>query len=360
MSTLLAGTCVGHIAILGLGPQPATVWTATTSLVFLLGHRELVGAFFTMQSVRGGLLPDVPDDEALAHVRTLRATGREAWKHVTLPKSGLPSNSAWPKAGRAYRPRRVPGTLSAAVAAFGRAPPLAPARPLLPALSRRAKVAAAAVAVAALAGGVFTYHLPILVVRAGRPFNAVDDIEIRGVPVYRPHGQYLVLSVDVERPTLAGLVGGIGEHRRVMATRNAVRRDPKQYRELYRKSEAIAAAVAERSAGIDPGAPAFSIRFRRRPLGGPSAGLTYALAKADLLDPQDRTQGRAIAVTGTLGLDGSVGVVGGLEWKADAARSRRAAMLLAPKAEAGLLPRTSLPVRGVQDFSEALASLRAA
>ena len=102
----------------------------------------------------------------------------------------------------------------------------------------------------------------------------------------------------------------------------------------------------------------FSVRFRKRSLGGPSAGLAYALAVADLLDRPDHTGGRAIAATGELAVDGTLAPIGGLPWKVQGARSKHAAVLFAPASELALVPKGSaLTVRGVQGFDDAFAAL---
>ena len=50
-------------------------------------------------------------------------------------------------------------------------------------------------------------------------------------------------------------------------------------------------------------------------IGGPSAGLMFALSIIEVLDDEDLTQGRVIAGTGTLDPDGVVGAVGGVQQK---------------------------------------------
>ena len=54
----------------------------------------------------------------------------------------------------------------------------------------------------------------------------------------------------------------------------------------------------------------FSISIASGDIGGPSAGMMYALALYDLLTPRDLTGGRTIAGTGTIDLNGKVGPIG--------------------------------------------------
>ena len=339
-----AGESVGHIAILGMGPQPTTVSTDAPSVLFILSRRELINVFYAMRSVRQAILPGVADDEVKFRVRALQAEGRTAWQRVPLrvvrtPTPTHPPHVPHPVAP--FRPRRLP------------APAPAPA-PLVH-LTRRAKlVLAAAIAGLAIVGAT-TYKLPLEVVTAGAPINAVDDVEIEGAPTYRPAGQYLVLSVKVERPTLVGLVRALTRNHEVMRSSRVPHPDPAAHRALFRESQLLALAAA----GHGTEAPRVSVAFRHRTLGGPSAGLAYALAIADLLDPVDHSDGRTIAATGELSPAGAVSPVGGLRWKAEAARSAGAALLLAPASELRLLANSGLRVRGVDGFAEAFAYISA-
>ena len=65
-------------------------------------------------------------------------------------------------------------------------------------------------------------------------------------------------------------------------------------------------------------------------VGGPSAGLIFALTIYNLLTPEDVTGGRIIAGTGTINLDGTVGPIGGVEQKVAGAEFAGAEYFLAP------------------------------
>lgn len=67
-------------------------------------------------------------------------------------------------------------------------------------------------------------------------------------------------------------------------------------------------------------------------IGGPSAGLVFALAIHDELTPGALTGGRVIAATGTITEDGTVGSIGGLESKIRGAQQSGAEMFLVPRA----------------------------
>jgi Lon-like protease len=75
----------------------------------------------------------------------------------------------------------------------------------------------------------------------------------------------------------------------------------------------------------------FPVSISSGDIGGPSAGLMYALGLYDLLTPGDLTGGRIIAGTGTLDLAGHVGPIGGIRDKVVAAERIGASLFLAPK-----------------------------
>ena len=66
-------------------------------------------------------------------------------------------------------------------------------------------------------------------------------------------------------------------------------------------------------------------------IGGPSAGMMYALGVIDKLTPQDETGGLTIAGTGTIDADGTVGAIGGIRLKMLGARRDGATWFLAPE-----------------------------
>ncbi len=97
-------------------------------------------------------------------------------------------------------------------------------------------------------------------------------------------------------------------------------------------------------------------------IGGPSAGLMYALGIVELLDSTDMTKGRTIAGTGAISLRGVVEPVGGVPQKVAAARQAGAVMFLAPLVElAEACARAGeLTVIGVQNLRDAVGVLRGA
>ena len=75
----------------------------------------------------------------------------------------------------------------------------------------------------------------------------------------------------------------------------------------------------------------FEIAIESGDVGGPSAGLMWAVGLYDLLTPGDLTGGRTIAGTGSIDLEGNVGPIGGILDKVVAARDANADIMLVPR-----------------------------
>ena len=107
----------------------------------------------------------------------------------------------------------------------------------------------------------------------------------------------------------------------------------------------------------------FDVRISSGEIGGPSAGLVWALGLYDLLTPGDLTRGRTIAGTGQLFTDGTVHPVGSVDEKVLAAAEAGAAVLLVPEGnfdQARELGDRGLELVPVATFEEALAYLEGA
>ena len=65
-------------------------------------------------------------------------------------------------------------------------------------------------------------------------------------------------------------------------------------------------------------------------IGGPSAGLMFALSIYDVLTPGSLTDGNAVAGTGTIDAHGNVGEIGGIQQKIAGARRDGAQLFLVP------------------------------
>ena len=83
--------------------------------------------------------------------------------------------------------------------------------------------------------------------------------------------------------------------------------------------------------GIVPGFGfPFSVKIQINNIGGPSAGMMFALGIIDKLTPGELTGGRQIAGTGEIGPDGTVAPIGGIDEKMLGARRAGATWFLAP------------------------------
>ena len=97
-------------------------------------------------------------------------------------------------------------------------------------------------------------------------------------------------------------------------------------------------------------------------IGGPSAGLMFALSIYDRLTPGDLTGGRRIAGTGEITEDGTVIPIGGVAEKIVAARRQGATVFLLPRqncVEAKAHPPRGIRLVPVSKVSDALADLEA-
>ena len=103
--------------------------------------------------------------------------------------------------------------------------------------------------------------------------------------------------------------------------------------------------------------PKVDVSIRTGAVGGPSAGLMFALTLYDKLTPGDLTGGRSVAGTGEISCDGGAGPIGGVEEKVAGAAAEGATVFLAPTADfeaaEGAAPK-GLEVVAVSSFDDAL------
>ncbi len=102
------------------------------------------------------------------------------------------------------------------------------------------------------------------------------------------------------------------------------------------------------------------VNFALDGIGGPSAGMIFALAIYDEMTPGDLTGGKKIAGTGTIDEQGTVGPIGGIRQKMIGARSDGAEFFLAPGLNCedvpGHIP-DGLKVVRVDSLTEAIAAV---
>jgi Lon-like protease len=97
-------------------------------------------------------------------------------------------------------------------------------------------------------------------------------------------------------------------------------------------------------------------------IGGPSAGLMFALGIVEKVGPEDLTGGKFIAGTGTIEEGGRVGPIGGIQLKMIGAREKGATVFLVPQdncTDALSNPPAGLQLIKVETLHSAIEALRA-
>ncbi|MFJ9820464.1 PDZ domain-containing protein [Streptomyces sp. NPDC101151] len=122
-------------------------------------------------------------------------------------------------------------------------------------------------------------------------------------------------------------------------------------------------AIVGISAGTDHTFP-FSIDIKLADVGGPSAGLMFALGIYDKLTPGNLTGGKFVAGTGTIDDNGTVGPIGGIEMKTVGARNKGAQYFLTPADNCAAAAKdtpgglTLVKVKTIGDALDALKDIR--
>ena len=202
---------------------------------------------------------------------------------------------------------------------------------------------------------------------AGEPVQelpAVASVTVGGPASGKLRPGDLVVSVDGRPVRTAEAVG-----QRIRARRIG---DPVAF-VVLRDRVRTAVTVRTVPSTTQPGSPMVGITvdtgYRYGPrisfdvgqqIGGPSAGLVFAVAIYDKITRGALLGGRHVAGTGTIAADGRVGRIGGLQQKVVAAEDAGATVFLLPGANctdlAGL--RTDLTLIRVGTLDEALTALR--
>jgi Lon-like protease len=106
----------------------------------------------------------------------------------------------------------------------------------------------------------------------------------------------------------------------------------------------------------------FRVKIRVGDIGGPSAGLMFALGIVDKLTPGNLTAGKFVAGTGEISADGTVSPIGGIQQKMVGARQDGATVFLTPAANcadtSGAVPRGMRLVK-VSTLAGAMSALKA-
>ncbi|MGW1550026.1 S16 family serine protease [Streptomyces sp. NPDC002346] len=252
---------------------------------------------------------------------------------------------------------------------------------MLTRLSRPRALALCALPVVALFGVAAVAPLPFTVAQPGTTANVLGDvhgtpvISIKGAPTRPTRGQLRMTTIIATGPTadvgIGDVIDGWFRTDRAVLPRDSVyptggseEEIEKHNLEDMKKSQNSAVDAALRYLGKAPGS--VDVTLHLADVGGPSAGLFFALGIVDKLEGNgsggDLTGGRTVAGTGTIEADGTVGAVGGVSLKTQAARRDGATVFLVPKAEckaAGAELPKGLKLIPVTTLKSAVSSLTA-
>ncbi|MFB7917694.1 S16 family serine protease [Streptomyces sp. NPDC056061] len=252
---------------------------------------------------------------------------------------------------------------------------------MLTRLSRPRALALCAVPVLALFGVAAFAPLPFTLAQPGTTANVLGEdhgtpvISIKGAPTRPTKGELRMTTIVATGPTADVGVGDVIDSwfrtDRAVLPRDSVyptggseKEIEKHNLEDMKKSQNSAVSAALNYLGKAPASVDVSLHLAD--VGGPSAGLFFALGIVDKLDGDgsggDLTGGRTIAGTGTIRANGEVGAVGGVSLKTQAARRDGATVFLVPKDEcraAGAELPKGLQLIPVTTLKGAVSSLRA-
>ena len=253
---------------------------------------------------------------------------------------------------------------------------------MLSRLTRLQAVAVCALPVVALLATAVFAPLPFAVAQPGMTADVLGEnkdtpvITISGAPTRTTSGQLRMTTIEATGPdadvSLSDVVDGWFRTDRAVLPRDSVYPSGDSVKEIEKHNtaqmkESQDAATEAALKYLDLSDKNVKVTLKLADVGGPSAGLLFTLGIIDKLDGDgsggDLTGGRTVAGTGTITADGTVGAVGGVALKTQAARRDGATVFLVPKAECGdaksELPKglRLVPVKTLQGAVDALEAL---
>ncbi|MEU4925896.1 S16 family serine protease [Streptomyces yokosukanensis] len=223
---------------------------------------------------------------------------------------------------------------------------------MLSRLTRLQAVAVCALPVVALLATAALAPLPFSVAQPGMTANVLGEnqgtqvITVSGAPTRKTSGQLRMVTIEATGPdakvTFGDVLGNWFRTDRAVMPRDAVYPSGDTVKEIEKhnaaqmlQSQDAATQAALKYLGLSAGK--VKVTLKLADVGGPSAGLLFTLGIIDKLEGDgsggDLTGGRTVAGTGTIDADGTVGAVGGVALKTQAARRDGASVFLVPKAE---------------------------
>ncbi|GAP50952.1 S16 family serine protease [Streptomyces azureus] len=218
-------------------------------------------------------------------------------------------------------------------------------------LTRPQIVAVCALPVAALLATAVFAPLPFSVARPGETANVLGEhkgtpvITISGAPTRDTRGQLRMTTIVATSPdrrvSFPDVIDSWFRSDEAVMPRDAiypgdsVKEIERHNKKQMKESQDAATQAALGYLGLD--GKDVKVDLKLTDVVGPSAGLLFSLGIIDKLDGDgiggDLTGGRVIAGTGTISADGTVGAVGGVALKTQAAKRDGATVFLVPKAE---------------------------
>ncbi|MBV2354378.1 hypothetical protein KUM39_08375 [Streptomyces sp. J2-1] len=223
---------------------------------------------------------------------------------------------------------------------------------MLSRLTRPQAVAVCALPAAALIATAALAPLPFAVAQPGLTANVLGEnkntevITVSGAPVRKTDGELRMTTIEATGPDTSAHLGelitdwfrtdrAVMPRDAVYPTGGSVKEIERHNTEQMEQSQDAATQAALGYLHLSP--EKVKVRLRLADVGGPSAGLLFTLGIIDKLDGDGSggglTGGRIIAGTGTIDASGTVGAVGGVALKTQAARRDGATVFLVPKAE---------------------------
>jgi PDZ domain-containing protein len=194
--------------------------------------------------------------------------------------------------------------------------------------------------------------LPFSLAQPGMTANVLGDnkgaevITIAGARTRATSGQLRMTTIEATGPDTHVSLGDIFDSwfrtDRAVMPRDAVYPSGQSVKEIEEHNtaqmkESQDAATEAALKYLDLNDRKVKVTLKLADVGGPSAGLLFTLGIIDKLDGDgaggDLTGGRTIAGTGTIDEDGTVGAVGGVALKTQAAKRDGATVFLVPKEE---------------------------
>lgn len=252
---------------------------------------------------------------------------------------------------------------------------------MLSSLPRHRALALCALPVAALFAVVGLAPLPYAIAQPGTTADVLgkdkgrEIITITGAPVRPTKGQLRMTTILATGPSTEVDLGDVADAwfrtDRAVLPHDSVYPSGKSDAEIEKRnlgqmkqSQDAATLAALGYLKLNP--EQVKVTLHLADIGGPSAGLLFSLGIVDKLDGDgdggDLTGGRTVAGTGTIEADGTVGAVGGVSLKTQAAARDGATVFLVPKAEcsdARAEQPKGLRLVPVTALSDAVESLRA-